>query len=201
MSEVLSIFAATMLGFSILQPVHLLWINLVTDCFPALALGVEKPEDDLMKRSPRKTSDSIFAGGMGVDMMYQGVVLTLLTLAAYFVGHRMESGTWEIANSANGTTMAFLTLAMAEIFHSFNMRSQRGSIFSMKTSNPALIWAGIASLVCTTAVIYVPFLREAFEFAHISFIEYAVALGIAFLIIPIVEVIKLIQRNAASKNK
>ncbi len=195
MSEVLSIFAATMLGFVILQPVHLLWINLITDCFPALALGMERPEDDIMKRQPRKTTDGIFAGGLGFDMMYQGVVLTVLTLAAYFIGHYIEAGVWEITTSPDGTTMAFLTLSMAEIFHSFNMRSQRGSLFSMKYMNRALIWSSIASLAATTLVIYVPFLSEAFEFEHISFEEYAIALGLAFLVMPIVEIIKLIQRK------
>ena len=196
-SEVISIFMATMLGFTILQPVHLLWINLVTDCFPALALGVEKPEADIMNRSPRKTGEGVFAGGLGVDMIYQGVVLSFLTLAAYFVGHYIEAGVWEIATSPDGTTMAFLTLSMAEIFHSFNMRSQRGSIFGIKSVNGALTWAGLASLACTTLVIYVPFLREAFEFEHISIFEYSVALGFAFMIIPIVEVIKYFQRKSA----
>ena len=197
MSEVLSIFAATMLGFVILQPVHLLWINLITDCFPALALGMERPEDNIMKRQPRKTTDGIFAGGLGFDMMYQGVVLTVLTLAAYFIGHYIEAGVWEITTSPDGTTMAFLTLSMAEIFHSFNMRSQRGSLFSMKYMNRALIWSSVASLAATTLVIYVPFLSEAFEFEHISFEEYAIALGLAFLVMPIVEIIKLIQRKTA----
>ena len=195
MSEVLSIFAATMLGFVILQPVHLLWINLITDCFPALALGMERPEDDIMNRQPRKTTDGIFAGGLGFDMMYQGVVLTVLTLAAYFIGHYIEAGVWEVTTSPDGTTMAFLTLSMAEIFHSFNMRSQRGSLFSMKYMNRALIWSSIASFVATTMVIYVPFLSQAFEFEHISFEEYAIALGLAFLVMPIVEIIKLIQRK------
>ena len=195
MSEVISIFTATMLGFTILHPVHLLWINLVTDCFPALALGVERPEADIMRRKPRKTSDGVFAGGMGFDMVYQGVILAGLTLTAYFVGHYIEAGVWEIATSPDGTTMAFLTLSMAEIFHSFNMRSQRGSVFSIKHWNPSLTWAGIASLICTTLVIYVPFLSEAFEFEHISFMEYAVALGLAFCVIPIVEIVKLIERK------
>lgn len=195
MSEVISIFVATMLGFTILQPVHLLWINLVTDCFPALALGVEKPEADIMKRSPRKTTDGVFAGGLGIDMIYQGVILAGLTLAAYFIGHYMESGLWEIATSPDGTTMAFMTLSLAEIFHGFNMRSQRGSLFSIKNINPTLTLAAIASLVCTTLVIYVPFLSEAFEFEHISLAEYGVALLLAFMIIPIVEVVKFFQRK------
>ena len=82
MSEVLSIFAATMLGFVILQPVHLLWINLITDCFPALALGMERPEADIMQRKPRKTDDGIFAGGLGIDMLYQGEAAYLSRSAA-----------------------------------------------------------------------------------------------------------------------
>jgi len=201
MSEVISIFAATMLGFTILQPVHLLWINLVTDCFPALALGVEKPEADIMKRSPRKTTDGVFAGGMGVDMVYQGFILAGLTLAAYLIGHYIESGVWEIATSPDGTTMAFMTLSLAEIFHSFNMRSQRGSLFSIKNLNPALTLAAVASLVCTTLVIYVPFLSDAFDFEHISLLEYAVALGLAFMIIPIVEIVKFFQRKSMKKKE
>ena len=198
MSEVLSIFAATMLGFVILQPVHLLWINLITDCFPALALGMERPEEDIMRRKPRRTSDGIFAGGLGADMLYQGAILAALTLTAYFIGHYIEAGVWEITTSPDGTTMAFLTLSMAEIFHSFNMRSQRDSLLHMKYMNPALIWSSIASLAATTLVIYVPFLSEAFEFEHISFTEYAIALGLAFLIIPIVEIVKFFQRKAAA---
>ncbi len=199
MSEVITIFVATMLGFTILQPVHLLWINLITDCFPALALGVEKPEDDIMNRNPRKPTEGVFAGGMGFDMIYQGVILAGLTLAAYFIGHYIESGVWEIATSDDGTTMAFVTLSLAEIFHSFNMRSQRGSLFHIRYLNPALTWAGIASLAATALVIYVPFLREAFGFSHISAMEFVVALVLAVMIIPIVEIIKFIERKTASK--
>ena len=200
MSEVMSIFVATIMGFTILKPVHLLWINLITDCFPALALGLEDAEPDVMTRSPRSSTDGIFAGGVGFDVAYQGIFITILTLAAYFVGHIMEGGSWSSLNSADGITMAFLTLSMAEIFHSFNMRSQRGSIFKLPKMNMALIIAGVASLVCTTVVLYVPFLQEAFGFEHISVQEYLVALGLAFLIIPLVELVKLIQRNKAEKN-
>ena len=195
MSEVLSIFIATLLGFVILEPVHLLWINLVTDCFPALALGMEKAEADLMLRQPRAKNEGVFAGGMGFDIAYQGLLVTILTLSAYFIGHHMEAGVWEIANSADGTTMAFLTMSMAEIFHSFNMRSQRGSLLHLQGFNKALNWAALASLACTSLVIYVPFLAEAFGFEHISFNEYIVALGLAFAVIPCVELVKLIQRN------
>lgn len=195
LAEVLAIFTATLFSFTILKPVHLLWINLITDCFPALALGMEEGEADIMKRKPRDAKEGIFAGGLGFDVVLQGALVTILTLCAYFIGHYIESGQWEIVNSADGMTMAFLTLSMVEICHSFNMRSRRQSVFKMKTQNKYLWLAACASLICTTAVIYVPFLAEAFGFEHISLIEYMVALGLSISIIPIMEVVKFIQRR------
>ena len=196
MSEVISIFAATLMGFTILQPVHLLWINLVTDCFPALALGVEKAEPDIMKRKPREARAGIFAGGMGVDVIYQGLVVSALVLLSYFVGHFMETGTWAITDSAHGTTMAFLTMSMAEIFHSFNMRSQRGSILALPTTNWALVASAAASLIATTVVCEIPALAAAFDFTSVGFGEYAAAIFIGACIIPIVELVKFIQRKS-----
>ena len=195
MSEVLSIFTATLLGFTILEPVHLLWINLVTDCFPALALGMEKAEPGIMKRKPRPAKAGIFAGGMGFDIAYQGLMISALTLLSYFIGHFMESGLWEITESADGMTMAFLTMSMAEIFHSFNMRSQRGSLISLKTTNALLNGAAIASLVLTTAVCEIPFLANAFGFTSVELSEYLVAIALAFLTIPLVELVKWVQRK------
>ncbi len=200
MSEVLSIFFATMLGFIILKPVHLLWINLITDSLPALALGTEAAERNLMQRPPRDPKDGIFSGGVGFDVAYQGLFVTILTMAAFFIGERIQNGAWAIANSTDGTTMAFLTLIMAEIFHSFNMRSQRQSLFAMKGHNKFLWGAAALSLILTLAVLYVPFLQKAFSFEHISILEYAIGLGLAFLIIPMVEVVKAIQR-AVGKRK
>ncbi len=195
LSEVLSIFTATLLGFTIMKPIHILWINLITDCFPALALGMEKGEKDLMQRKPRSSKDGIFSGGVGIDVAYQGVMVTIVTLAAFYIGHYMESGRWEFVNSPDGMTMAFLTMSMAEIFHSFNMRSQRGSIFRMNTQNIVLIGAALISFVLTTAVIYVPFLSNIFDFEHISLAEYGIAMLLALSVIPIVETVKAIQRG------
>ena len=200
MSEVLSIFTATLLGFTILKPVHLLWINLVTDCFPALALGTEKAEPNIMRRKPRDAKAGIFSDGMGVDIAYQGVLVTILTIASYFIGHFMETGNWEITNSAHGMTMAFLTMSMAEIFHSFNMRSQRGSIFRLGSQNKLLWFAGIGSLLATTLVCEVPFLANAFGFASVDLVEYLIAIALGLVVIPVVEIVKLIQR-AIHKNK
>ncbi len=201
MSEVLSIFVATLLGFTILKPVHLLWINLITDCFPAIALGMEKGEPDLMNRPPRKSTDGIFAGGLGVDVAYQGVMVTVITLLSYLIGHFMESGKWEWVTSNDGMTMAFLTMSMAEIFHSFNMRSQRKSVFSLKGQNKVLWLAMVGSFIATTAVIYVPFLKNAFGFTSIRWEEYFVALLLAACVIPVVEIVKVIQRAIAHRKK
>lgn len=205
LAEVLAIFTATLLGFTILEAPHLLFINLVTDCFPALALGLEKAESDIMRRRPRDPSDGIFAGGLGFDVLYQGLLVTALTLAAFFIGERFETGHWAFMNIAEceqGMTMAFLTMSMCEIFHSFNMRSQRGSVIKMSlrgSHNLPLFGAMVASLVLTTAVIEIPFLANAFGFTPIGFAEYATSLALAFSIIPIVEIIKAIQRAAAKR--
>jgi len=197
---VLAIFFSTLLGFTILEPVHLLWINLVTDTFPALALGTEKAERDLMERAPRDPHDGVFAGGVGLDVAYQGTLVTLLTMAAYFIGHYLESGVWEIANSHDGVTMAFLTMCLCQIFHSFNMRSQRHSIFSIRSTNRMLWLASGASFLLTLLVLYVPFLREAFQFAPISPFEFMISLVLAFCMIPIVELVKRLQRISFVKN-
>ncbi len=199
MSEVLAIFVATMMGFSILQPVHLLWINLVTDTFPALALGMEKAEPDVMKRKPRNAREGVFAGGMGVDLLYQGLVVAGLTLFSFFLGHYLQTGNWAITDSSHGTTMAFLTMSMAEIFHSLNMRSQRKSLFSLKKQNGALWLAALGSLLATTLVCEIPFLASAFGFTAVSLKEYAFAVLLGACIVPVVEIVKWIQRTAEKK--
>ena len=213
LSEVLTIFIATILGFTLFEPVHLLWINLITDCFPALALGMEKGEKDIMQRKPRDSKDGIFANGMGIDCAWQGIMVTVLTLAAYIMGILMGAkaegqtinsfmGIFAINEGVihqNGMTMAFLTLSMAEIFHSFNMRSRRKSIAQMGSLNWYLIGAMVLSLILSTVVIYVPFLAKAFNFAEITYQEYFTSLGIAFLVIPIVEIVKFFQRVSEKK--
>ena len=205
LSEVLSIFFATIMNFTILRAPHLLFINLVTDCFPALALGLEQPEENIMRRKPRSKNDGIFAGGLGVDCFYQGFIVTVLTVIAFYIGEFIETGHLvfrNIAESEDGMTMAFFTMAMCEIFHSFNMRSQRGSSVAMVFKghhNMALYGAMVGSFILTTAVVEVPFLANMFEFTQLSLTEYAISLGLAFLIIPIVELVKAIQRTIDKK--
>lgn len=199
MSEVLGVFGATLLGFTLLNPVHLLFINLITDCFPALALGMEKGEPDLMHRAPRRATDGIFAGGLGLDIAYQGVLITVITMISYLLGHCIEVGGWEMPRGASpdGMTMAFLTMSMCEIFHSFNLRSQRQSVFTLHTHNPVLWGAMLGSLLLTTAVLEIPVLADLFGFTPISPREYLLAVSLAILVIPIVEGVKWIQRHAA----
>ena len=205
LSEVLSIFFASVMNFTILKAPHLLFINLVTDCFPALALGLEKGESDIMKRKPRSKNDGIFSGGLGFDCFYQGVLVTVLTVISFYIGEFLETGHLvfrNIADSSEGMTMAFFTMSMCEIFHSFNMRSQRGSSVSMifkKHHNKALYLAMAASLLLTTAVVEIDFLSNLFGFAKLDAKAYAISLGLAFLIVPIVELVKAIQRAAEKR--
>ena len=202
----LSIFYATIMGFTILKAPHLLFINLVTDSIPALALGLEKPEQGIMNRKPRGKNDGIFAGGLGVDVAYQGLLVTILTVIAFYIGEFLETGhllLHTIPDSEAGMTMAFFTMAMCEIFHSFNMRSQRQSAVGMVFKghhNLALYGAMIGSFLLTTAVVEIDFLSNLFGFTHLGLEQYLISLGLAFLIIPLVEIIKLCQRKFGKKH-
>ena len=201
LAEVLAVFSATLMGFTILKPVHILWINLITDTLPAIALGMEDAEKDVMQRPPRHRKESIFADGLGFGIAFQGLIIAAVTVFSYFIGHRMESGAWGIAESPAGMTMAFLTLSMVEIFHSFNMRSRHASLFSLKKQNMWL-WGTLAfSLLITAAVIFVPFLNKAFSFTPITLAEYLTAMALALVVIPIVEIEKAIRRWTMRKNR
>ena len=205
LSEVISIFFATIMSFTILEAPHLLFINLVTDSIPALALGLEKPETNIMRRKPRSKNDGIFAGGLGFDCAYQGILVSILTIVAFYIGEFLETGHLvfrNIPDSSEGMTMAFFTMAMCEIFHSFNMRSQRGSAVALVFKghhNIALYGAMFGSFLLTTAVVEIDFLSNLFGFAHLDLKAYLISLGLSVLIIPIVEIVKIIQR-AVAKN-
>ena len=151
------------------------------------------------------------AGGLGFAVAYQGVLVTIITMASYLIGRY-----WLVASDPHaaglvgealaaygakvGTSMAFLTLSLCEICHAFNMRSLHGTIFAMKKQNLWLWGAGFLSLILTTVVIEVPFLAEAFELAHLDLMEYGIAFGLAILIIPIVEIVKVFHRMVDKKH-
>lgn len=189
LAEVVSIFIATIVGLKIFSPIQILWINLVTDTFPAMALGMEEAEADSMKKPPRNSKESIFAGNLGIETVWQGIVIGILTLWSFFIGNAQSH--------TIGMTMAFLTLSMCEIFHALNMRSRDKSIFALKTHNRFLFGAMIMSFILTAAVMYIPGLNTVFDMATLSVTNFFAALGIAFLIIPIVEVSKLIKRRVS----
>lgn len=197
MSEVIGVFVSSLMGFTLLKPVHLLFINLITDCLPALALGVEEAEENIMNRKPRDAEDSIFADGMIYDVIYQGGLIAGLTVLSYLLGHYFETGIFEIPHviSPHGMTMAFLTMNMCEIFHSWNLRSLRGSIFSLKSHNRLMWISMIAAAAIVTVVLEVPFVAGMFGFTPVGFVEYGTAICLAFLVIPIVETVKFIQRK------
>lgn len=201
LAEVIAVFAASMMGFELLSPAMLLWINLITDSFPAVGLGMEKAERDIMQRPPRSADEGVFADGLGLNTGIQGFFLALITIVSYIVGEIFEVGHFSMVTSQDGMTMAFLTLSLAEMFHSFNMRSMKKSIFSVKGHNNVLNWSLLGAFVLTVAVINIPFLRTSFGFAHISFTEFAIAILLAITIIPFVELSKLIQRKMDKKQK
>ena len=180
---------------------HARWVNLVTDCFPALALGMEEAEGDIMRRHPRNATDGVFAGNMGLDCIVQGLIITVLVLASFFVGVYFDMGYINIADMIAGTAdeegvmMAFITLNMVEIFHCFNMRSRRASIFSMNKQNVWLWGASALALILTLLVILVePLSMMFFGVPGLEPIGIFSALGIAALIIPLVEIYKAIMR-------
>ena len=207
LAEVFSVFIATLVGFTLFQPVQLLWVNLVTDCFPALALGMEEAEGDIMRRRPRKATDGVFAGHMGLDCIVQGLIITALVLASFFAGVYFDMGYINVADMIAGTAdeegvmMAFITLNMVEIFHCFNMRSRRQSIFAMKRQNVWLWGAAALALVLTLIVVEVePLAMMFFGVPGLELAGSLTALGIAFLIIPLNEVYKAIMRSVEKED-
>ena len=196
LAEVLAVFVATLLGFTLLNPVHLLFVNLITDTFPALALGMERAEKNSMSRPPRKSTDGIFAGGVGGDIAYQGIVIAALTVISYIIGYRMSGGSGlPQGMSGDGMTMAFLTLNMCEILHSFNMRSLRGSIFRIEGQNKVLWLSLLFSALIMVTVVEVRPVADAFRFTPVSAREYLTALVIAVFVIPVVEIVKAVERR------
>ena len=221
MSEVIIMFLASILNFTILSPVHLLWVNMVTDSLPGLALGMEKAEGNVMHRKPRATTDGIFSGGAGFDMVWQGIYLAIVEVAAYVIGFLYENpgasltAIWG-ANEATGHAclnamcMAFLAVNFGEIFCAVNMRSRTGSLFSksmFKNTNWWLVGAFVVTVAFTLLPIYVPFLRDIFfpvadSTGHftLEFNELLISLLLAISTIPVFEIGKAIRR-AVNKKK
>ena len=214
MSEVIIMFIASILNFELLSPVHLLWINMVTDSLPGLALGMEKAEGNLMKRKPRATTDGIFSHGAGFDMAWQGIYLAIIEIAAYVIGYRLEVGSFEnmffggsAGHCVNAMAMAFLTVNFAEMMCAINMRSRTGSIFSksmFKNMNWWLVGAFVVTTALTLAAIYIPGLsNDVFDIAPGTFQlnELLISAGLSVSTIPVFEIGKAIRRAAERRKE
>ncbi len=209
MSEVLIMFISSILNFRILTPVSLLWVNMVTDSLPGLALGTEKAEPDVMRRKPRNSSDGIFAGGAGADMVWQGIYIALVELASYFIGYHLEmgsfAGVFKGTMCVNAMAMAFLTVNFSEMFCAINMRSRTGSIFSKNLLTNINWWLAGASLVTillTLVAIYMPGLQEVFNIMPGTFQtkELVISLLLSLSIFPVFEIGKAIHRAIRKKD-
>jgi Ca2+-transporting ATPase len=151
-----------------------------------------------MKRKPRDPNEGIFAGGLGINVIVQGVFIGLVTILAYLIGNYIDTKTWGwiIGDSSYGMTMAFLTLSLTESFHSFNARSINNSIFSVKKQNKYLWGAFILSILLTVCVVFIPGLNSIFGFESITLVDFVISAGLAFLIVPFTELLKVIKKIA-----
>lgn len=185
LGEIVTLFIGTMLNWVVLFPIHILWVNLVTDTLPALALGVEKAEKDIMQRPPRKSDESFFASGVGINIVYQGIIKGLITLLVYYIG-LSTYGSKEVA-----ITMTFATLGLIQLTHSLNMRSNTKSILSLGLfTNRYLIGAIIIAAILQVSVIFIPGLNELFRVTFLTSEQWLIVLAASFSIIPIVELVK-----------
>ena len=210
MSEVIIMFFASLFNFTILTPVHLLWINMVTDSLPGLALGMEKAEGDVMRRKPRASTDGIFSHGAGADMVWQGIYLAIIELAAYFIGFHLEQGSFDGVFRGtvcvNAMAMAFLTVNFAEMMCAVNMRSRWGSLFSkhmLKNINWWLVGAFAVTMLLTLAAVYLPGLQQVFDIQPGTFQlnELLISAGLALSTVPVFEIGKAIRRASFKKEK
>ena len=220
MSEVLIMFFSTIFNFTILGPIHLLWVNMVTDSLPGLALGMEKAEGNLMRRKPRATTDGIFSHGAGIDMVWQGIYLAIVEIAAYVIGFMYENpgaklsaiwGASEANNNMclNAVAMAFLAVNFGELFCAINMRSRQGSLFSksmFRNFNWWLVGAFVVTAGMTLIPLYIPFLRDIFfpvadatGSFHLELNELLISLLLAASTVPVFEIGKAIRRKSERK--
>ena len=201
MAEVFIIFFATLFGWDVLQPVHLLWINLVTDTLPAIALGVEPAEPGIMTHKPRGRQSNFFDGGLFGAIMYQGVFQTILVLAVYGWGLVFPEHHTQAEIHADALTMAFATLGLIQLLHAFNVKSVYQSVFKVGLfRNKTFNWAIPVAFVLLMATIVVPGFNNLFHVSHLSLTQWLAVIVGSFLIVVLVELVKAIQR-ALGKDK
>lgn len=201
MAEVFIIFFATLFGWDVLQPVHLLWINLVTDTLPAIALGVEPAEPGIMTHKPRGRQSNFFDGGVFGAIIYQGVFQTILVLAVYGWGLVFPEHHTQAEIHADALTMAYATLGLIQLLHAFNVKSVYQSVFKVGLfRNKTFNWAIPVAFILLMATIVVPGFNNLFHVSHLSFTQWLAVIVGSFLIVVLVEIVKAIQR-ALGKDK
>lgn len=194
--EVLTLFVMTLLGWQILAPVQILWINLVTDTFPAIALGLEPAEPNIMKRKPRGRLSNFFSGGVFGNVIYQGLLEGLMTLGVYGLAIKFPVHTSSQLAHADALTMAFATLGLIQLFHAFNSKTIHESIFKVGLfKNHALNWAILAAFLLLAITIVVPGFNTVFHLTTLNLVQWLVVLGSGVLMILIVEIVKAVQRQ------
>lgn len=197
LGEVLTLSMMTFLGWSIFAPVQILWINLVTDTFPAIALGVEKGEKDLMDRKPRGLKTNFLSNGVGTGILYQGILEGLLTLGVYLYAVTFPVHSSSAAIHADALTMAYVTLGLLQLVHAFNCKSLHGTIFTKDIfDNKFFNWAILASAVLLCATIFVPAFNTIFHVTSLALAQWLVVLAAAVILVAVVEIVKFFQRKS-----
>lgn len=196
MAEVFTIFFATLFGWDVLAPVHLLWINLVTDTLPAIALGVEPAEPGVMTHKPRGRKSSFFSGGVMSSILYQGVLQTLLVLGVYaFALQFPEHSTYQEIH-ADALTMAYATLGSIQLFHAFNVKSVYQSVLTVGAfKNKLFNWSVVIAALLLAATLVIPGFKNYFHVTTLSLTQWLVVLVGGFMMIVIVELVKALQRK------
>lgn len=200
LGEVLTLFIATLLGWDTLLPVHLLWINVVTDTFPAIALGLEPAEKNVMKLKPRGRDSDFFSGGVMSSIIYQGILEAALTLGVYLYAITYPVHSGYDAIHADALTMAYASLGLIQLFHAFNVKSVHESIFKVGVfKNRIFNYAILLSFSLLAVTIIVPGFNDIFRVAHLDLHQWLIVAGASFAIVPIVEIVKAVQRKTLYK--
>lgn len=196
LGEVLTLFVMTMLGWDLLAPVHILWINLVTDTLPAIALGLEHTEPGVMRQKPRGRNSSFLSGGVGSAIIWQGLLEGALTLGVYWLAITFPIHAGSAAMHADALTMAYITLGLIQLFHAFNVKSLTQSIFTIKPfSNKAFNWAVLIATLALAVTVLIPGFNGLFHVTELALSQWGIVIGAGVLMVAIVEVVKFVQRR------
>ncbi|MBU7497509.1 cation-translocating P-type ATPase [Lactiplantibacillus pentosus] len=196
LGEVLTLFVMTMLGWQILAPVHILWINLVTDTLPAIALGVEPTEKNIMQHKPRGRNSNFFSGGVFSSIIYQGLLEGGITLFVYWMALTYPVHASASLAHADALTMAFATLGLIQLFHAFNSKSIHESLFTVGLfRNKFFNWAVLIAFVMLAITIVVPGLNGLFHVTHLDAYQWGIVAAAALSMVIIVEIVKFFQRR------